>query len=48
VGAQIDLRGERHLDHVPLLQELQLVEEVAGPAALIIRHDPVQTDLAQH
>src|SRR5215472_9365438 len=43
-----DRRGHRHLEHVSLLQALQLVEEVAGPAVLIVGDDPVQLDLVQH
>ena len=39
-----DRRRHRHLDHVPLLQEFQLVEEVARSAVLLVGDHPVQLD----
>ena len=37
----------RHLEHVPLPQEFQLVEEVARPAVLRVGDYPVELDLAE-
>ena len=43
-----DRRRHWHLDHVPLLQSLQLVEEVTRSAVLLVGDHPVELDRAQH